>query len=298
MNPSRKAVYSPLYEVDIGPHVFPTAKYRLVKEKLVNSGLYGEKDFVDPQPASLEDLLKVHTREYIGKIKDGTLSHTDEIRLELPYSEELARASLLCAGGTLKACTLALEQDFCAHLGGGFHHAYPDHGEGFCVFNDAALGAAAMNEKGMKVLIVDCDLHQGNGTAVVFKDNSDVFTFSIHQENNYPLYKEKSDMDIGLPDGTSGSEYNLSLERSIREIEKRFSPDFIVYIAGADPYEKDQLGGFNLSIEDLKERDRIVKDFAGRRKVPVSVVFAGGYALRLDETAEIHFNTVKVFSCS
>ncbi len=278
--------------------MFPTAKYRLVKEKLIKSGLYGEKDFISPEPATGEELLKVHTREYISKIKDGTLSYADEIKLELPYSKELARSNFLCAGGTMSACRLALEQDFCVHLGGGFHHAYPDHGEGFCVFNDAALGAAAMNEKGMKVLIIDCDLHQGNGTAVVFKDNSEVFTFSIHQENNYPLYKEKSDMDIGLADGTFGADYNLTLEKALREIEKRFSPDFVVYIAGADPYEKDQLGGLNLSISDLEDRDRIIKDFALRHKIPASVVFAGGYALLLDDTAEIHFNTARIFSCS
>ncbi|MGM0568301.1 MAG: histone deacetylase family protein [Elusimicrobiota bacterium] len=293
----KKAVYSSKYEIDIGAHVFPTFKYRLVKERLVEAGLYSEDDFIEPSPARISQLVKVHDSKYVDKISNGTLSPADELRLELPFSKPLADASFLCAGGSLLASEIALKQKFCVHIGGGFHHAYPDHGEGFCVFNDVALGAHEISRGNMKVLIVDCDLHQGNGTAVFFKNNSDVFTFSMHQENNYPIYKEKSDMDVALEDGIEGNKYNKILEKSLAEIEKKFSADFIFYVAGADPYRGDQLGGLDLSIEDLKKRDELVKSFSRRHDIPAVAVFAGGYAPEIEDIVDIHFNTAEVFTC-
>ncbi|MBN2406857.1 MAG: histone deacetylase [Elusimicrobia bacterium] len=287
-----KIVYSPEYEINIGAHVFPTSKYRLVKEYLTGKGYIGEDSFTEPQPASIEDLLQVHKREYVGDIKDGTLSITDQIRLELPYSESLARASFLCCGGTVLACSLALEYGAGIHLGGGFHHAYPDHGEGFCVFNDVALGALEMLRRGRRVLIIDCDLHQGNGTAVCLRSVENVYTFSIHQENNYPFYKERSDRDIGLKDGTDGKEYNGLLEDNISEIKKAFNPDLIIYVAGADVYRDDQLGGLSLGIGDLIDRDRIIYRESVADSIPAAVVLAGGYARKLEDTVQIHANTV------
>lgn len=291
---SRKIIYSPGYEIDIGSHVFPTSKYRLIKEFLIKNFNLQENDFVSPEIAAPSMVMQVHTQKYVNDIKNGTLSYADEIRLELPYSEELARASLLCCAGTVMACEIALENGAGVHLGGGFHHAYPDHGEGFCVFNDVAIGAAQMLKKGKKVLVVDCDLHQGNGTAFIFKDNPDVFTFSMHQQNNYPLYKEKSDIDVPLEDGTNGSEYNRLLLNSLKNIEGRFQPDFIIYVAGSDTYKDDQLGGLALTIEDLRDRDCIVKSECGTG-VPTAVVLAGGYAKRIEDTVSIHSNTVITF---
>jgi acetoin utilization deacetylase AcuC-like enzyme len=291
-----KSIYSPEYEVDIGSHVFPTKKYRLIKDYLIkNYSLIKEENFIHPEPATPEQVMRVHTEKYVADIKNGTLSFSDQLRLELPYSPELARAAFLCCGGTIKACDIALESGKGAHLGGGFHHAYPDHGEGFCVFNDVALGAVRLAKKGKKVLVVDCDLHQGNGTAFCFRDNPDVFTFSMHQENNYPLYKEKSDLDIPLDDGTGGEEYNSLLRDSLGKIKQRFPAEFIIYVAGSDTYSDDQLGGLCLGVEDLKDRDRIVKEESADCGIPVCITLAGGYAYDVRDTVKIHSNTASVF---
>jgi acetoin utilization deacetylase AcuC-like enzyme len=237
-----KIVYSPEYEVDIGAHVFPTEKYRLIKEFLIENYGLKEKNFIHPGMVASRQVMQTHTEEYVMAIENGTLNLADQLRLELPYSAQLARASFLCCSGTVKACEIALEKGVGIHLGGGFHHAYPDHGEGFCVFNDVALGAVEMVKKGKKVLVVDCDLHQGNGTAFTFRNNPEVFTFSMHQQNNYPLYKEKSDLDIPLADGTGGDEYNGILKDNLNRIKNTFHPDFVIYVAGSDTYVNDQLG--------------------------------------------------------
>jgi acetoin utilization deacetylase AcuC-like enzyme len=290
---NKKIVYSPEYEVNIGSHVFPTSKYRLIKEFLLKKFDLNEDDFVEPESSAPSEVLKIHTKKYVDSIKNGTLSYADEMRLELPYSEDLAIAAFKCCGGTILACNLALKQKAGIHLGGGFHHSYPDHGEGFCVFNDIAIGAVNMLEIGRKVLIIDCDLHQGNGTAFIFKENNNVFTFSMHQQNNYPFYKEKSSLDIPLEDGIGGAEYNELLFRAVSDIKKIFSYDFVIYIAGSDTYCDDQLGGLSLTIEDLKQRDKIVKTEIG--DVPVAIVLAGGYANKIEDTVTIHSNTVVTF---
>ncbi|MFW6134079.1 MAG: histone deacetylase [Elusimicrobiota bacterium] len=292
MKQQKKIVFSPKYEVDIGSHVFPTSKYRLVKEYLIENSYLSEDNFVEPEPARSETVMEIHNCEYVNKIKNGTLSVSEELQLELPYTKELAEASFLYCGGTILTCEISLENNVGIHLGGGFHHAYPDHGEGFCVFNDVALGAKKMADKGKKVVVIDCDLHQGNGTAFCFKNNPNVFTFSMHQQNNYPLYKEKSDMDVPLKDQTSGKEYNELLEKSLKEIKSKFNFNFAVYVAGSDTFIDDQLGGLSLTIEDLKARDKIVKSETVDCGIPTAVTMAGGYSSRVEDTVKIHSSTV------
>lgn len=279
--------------MDIGSHVFPTSKYRLIKESLIDKKNLKEDDFIDPGMPDLSFLKQVHTDKYVNDIKNGTLSIADEIRLELPYSKKLAEASFICSNGTMKAGYEALKTGVGIHLGGGFHHSYPDHGEGFCVFNDIAVCAVQMLKKIDKILIVDCDLHQGNGTAFIFKDNKNVFTFSIHQENNYPFHKEKSDLDVGVKDNINGREYNNLLSDGIRNMKKIFQPDLYIYVAGSDTYMDDQLGGLMLTKDDLRERDELVKDELN--DIPAVVVLAGGYAKQLQDTVEIHSDTIIIF---
>ena len=289
-----KIVYSKDYYVDIGQHVFPTIKYRLIYEKLIKESGFNPNSFVEPKPASDKDLALIHTREYIKKLKDGTLSPAEIFTLELPYSEKLIEASYLCVGGTILASKIALQEGIGIHIGGGFHHAFPDHGEGFCVFNDIAVSVKRMQEdrKIKRALIIDCDLHQGNGTAFIFSKDEDIFTFSIHQENNYPFFKPRSNLDIGLRDRTRDGEYITNLRKHIPKILSDFKPDLIVYVAGADPYIKDLIGNLAISIEGLKDRDRFIFDTAKNFGVPIACVLAGGYAQDYNDTVQIHYNTI------
>lgn len=291
---SPKIVYSKNYYVDIGQHVFPTIKYRLIHKKLIEEDGFKETDFIEPNPATDADILLVHTREYLDKLKDGTLTQSEIMTLELPYSEELVRASYLCAGGTIEAARVALREGVGIHVGGGFHHAFHDHGEGFCVLNDIGIGIRKMQEleKINKAFVIDCDLHQGNGTAAIFKDDDSVFTFSMHQESNYPFFKPKSSMDLGLRDRIKDDEYLGHLRKNVPEIISRFKPELIVYVAGADPYKEDILGNLSLSIDGLKKRDRIVFEYAKNYGIPIVSVLAGGYAMDYNDTVKIHYNTV------
>ncbi len=289
-----KIIYSPEYNIDLGGHVFPTVKYDGVYQRLT-----AEKDnrlaFIEPVLPDDELLALAHTADYIHKLKTASLSPQELCTLELPYSSELVNASWLCADGTIKACRNALAEGCAVHLGGGFHHAFAGHGEGFCVLNDIAIGIRVMQqeEKIEKALVIDCDLHQGNGTAAIFKDDRSVYTFSIHQENNYPIPKQKSTMDIGLADGTGDEEYLLYLRTHLPKIIEEFQPQLMVYVAGADPYEKDQLGGLRLTMAGLEQRDQIVFSNAKKYKVPVAAVLAGGYAVNVEDTITIHYNLVK-----
>lgn len=292
-----KLIYSDKYQVDIGGHVFPTIKYKLIKERLLKERVVEEKDFIEPQPASDDDILLVHTPEYLDKLKQGKLSLQEIMMLELPYSAQLVEASLICAGGSILAAELALEKGAGIHIGGGFHHAFPDHGEGFCVLNDIAIAIRKMQKekKIKKAMTIDCDLHQGNGTAYIFRNDKSVFTFSIHQEHNYPAIKPPSNLDIGLEDGAGDQEYLSALEKNIPKIVRSFQPELIVYVAGADVYKEDQLGGLSLSIEGLKKRDTFVKRISQESNIPVMIVLAGGYARNVSDTVTIHCNTVKAF---
>lgn len=292
---SKKVVYSDEYDVEIGAHVFQTVKYKLIRERLITEKLLTEEEFISPQAVSDEDILLVHSKEYLDKIKDGTLSFEELFRLELPYSKELVHASYVCVDGTIKSCDIALEIGVGAHLGGGFHHAFKDHGEGFCVFNDVAIAIKRMmkDERVKKAMTIDCDLHQGNGTADIFRDDKNVFTFSIHQQNNYPFYKPKSSLDIGLDDYTADKAYIDKIQEYIPRIISDFKPQLIIYVAGADPYKEDQLGNLGLTIDGLKRRDEFIIETARNFNVPVTVVLAGGYAVNIEDTITIHFNTVK-----
>lgn len=287
-------IYSPKYEVDIGGHVFPTAKYRLIKERLLKESVVSKDDFLAPQKATDEEAGLVHTASYIAKLKTGALSSAEMLKLELPYSKELVEASYLCAGGSILASRQALGEKISVHLGGGFHHSYPGHGEGFCVFNDVAIAIRVLQKEHLikKAAVIDVDLHQGNGTAKIFQGDKDVFTFSIHQENLYPYPKEKSNWDIGLADSAGDKEYLRRFRQAVEKIIKEFRPDFAIYLAGADPYQKDQLGNLDISLQGLKERDRFSLRFLYQNNIPTAVVLGGGYAYDVEDTVTIHANTV------
>ena len=291
-----KFVYSDSYwMVDIGNHVFPLMKYRLIYEKLISWGVKKD-DILEPQPAQDEDILKVHSPRYMKKLKSGKLSHAEMLALELPYSPDLLHFARLYVGGTILAAETAIEEGMAAHLGGGFHHAFSDHGEGFCVLNDVAVAIEKLRHREIiqKAMIVDCDVHQGNGTATIFSKQEHVFTFSIHQMDIYPADKSESTLDIGLWSGEGDREYLEALQSHFPRIYEEFRPDIVFYLAGADPYEKDQLGGLLLTLEGLRERDEILIGSARKLKIPVVILLAGGYAIDVEDTVAIHLNTLKV----
>jgi acetoin utilization deacetylase AcuC-like enzyme len=291
-----KLIYSNEYWMfDTGRHVFPLQKYRLVYENLLSMGARRE-DFLRPRPASDEDVLLVHTARYLKHLKTGTLSPAELQALELRFSPDLVRFALLSVGGTLLAARKALEDGLALHIGGGFHHAFRDHGEGFCVLNDVAVAVEKMiaEKRASRVMVVDCDLHQGNGTAAIFSGREDVFTFSLHQMDIYPSEKPAGTLDTGLWSGDGDAKYLAELGAHVPQIYKEFRPDLVLYLAGADPYEKDQLGGLQLTLAGLRERDRIVIENARRCRIPVAVVLAGGYAAEIEDTVAIHLNTIRV----
>jgi len=317
-----RLVYSDGYYLPIGQHVFPAEKYRLVYERLRAEKIVSPEDFVTPEPASDDDIRRVHTREYVHKLKTGTLSPQEELMLEVPYSPELVKAFWLAAGGSIKAAELGLQDGLSFNIGGGFHHAFPNHGEGFCMIHDVAVAIRRLLHDGklQRAMTVDCDVHQGNGTAAIFgartptgdplpsaspcvvelKQNGsmtsgpmgEVFTISLHQQNNYPAWKPASSIDVNLPDGTDDAEYLAWLDNALSSAFRRFEPQLICYIAGADPYREDQLGGLALTIDGLKQRDGLVFRVARARGIPVMVAYAGGYARRVEDTVTIHCNTV------
>jgi acetoin utilization deacetylase AcuC-like enzyme len=319
---SFKLVYSDDYYLPIGAHVFPAEKYRRVRDRLLELGVAGTEDFVAPSLASDQDVLLVHTPQYVHKLKTGTLSPREELELEIPYSPELVRAFWLAAGGSILAAQHALKDGVAINIGGGFHHAFPDHGEGFCMIHDVAVAIRRMQRDGKirTAMTVDCDVHHGNGTAAIFggvripsdplpsatpatldpahpakirnAHAGDVFTISLHQENNYPAVKPPSSIDVDLPDGIGDDEYLGWLDNALSSGLRQFDADLICYIAGADPYREDQLGGLALTIEGLKKRDELVFRVARARRIPVMVTFAGGYARKVEDTVTIHSNTV------
>ena len=282
-------VWSSRYELDIGPHVWPISKYRWLHEAL------GARWVVlAPEPAAWDDLARVHTAEYLNKIRSGTLSFEEIARLELPWSRELAEGFRLMVGGTILAAERALDSGASVHLGGGFHHAFADHGEGFCMFNDVAVAIRRLQHDGRirRAAVVDCDVHHGNGTAMIFGGDADVFTFSIHQQNNYPSWKPPSDLDIGLADGTLDAGYLGKLDEALPAVF-RHQPEVVAYVAGADPFKEDQLGGLSLTKEGLRRRDRMVFDACRKAGTPVFVTLAGGYARRVEDTVDIHAATIE-----
>ena len=288
-------VWDPSYEVDIGAHVFVTAKFRLTRERLLAQRTVTEAHFVRPTPATLAELALVHTPEHLAKVASGAFSLPEIMRLEVPFSAAGRGAMILTCGGTLLAARLALEHGAAGHLGGGFHHAFADHGEGFCLLNDVAVAVRALMHEGRaaRVAVVDLDVHQGNGTASIFADDPAVFTFSMHQEDNYPAEKPPSDLDIGLADGTGDEEYLALLAEHLPRVLDDHVPVLVVFLAGADPYRQDQLGGLALTFQGLRRRDRMVLEGARERGIAVVVVLAGGYARWPEDTVRIHAATVE-----
>jgi acetoin utilization deacetylase AcuC-like enzyme len=324
-----KLIYSDDYYLPIGSHVFPAEKYRWVHDQLLASAMAEPSDFVTPQPASDQDILLVHTPQYVQKLKTGTLSPSEEMQMEIPYSPELVRAFWLAAGGSILAAEHALQDCVALNIGGGFHHAFPDHGEGFCMIHDVAVAVRRMQreDKIRTAMIVDCDVHHGNGTAAIFASTrvpseplpstaaptvgsaagqsrtgpshrekthhaGDVFTISLHQHNNYPAWKPPSSIDVDLPDGIGDDDYLAWLDNALSSGLRQFEPDLICYIAGADPYREDQLGGLALTLEGLKVRDELLFRIARARNIPAMVTYAGGYARNVKDTVTIHCNTV------
>ena len=287
-------VYSPRYLVDIGLHVFPTRKYQLVQAGLLADGVIAQPDVIEPQAAAWDDLALVHTREYLAKIRDGTLTPDDIAQLELPWSLEMVEGFRVMVGGTIKAARLAVEhRSIVGHIGGGLHHAFPNHGEGFCPFNDVAIAIRVLQRDGVqRVAVIDLDVHHGNGTAFIFESDASVFTFSMHQQYNYPMWKPRGSLDIGLMDGIGDADYHRQLEEALPAVMAS-SPECLFYLAGADPYEQDQLGGLGLTLDGLRTRDRIVIDQARSNGLPMVIVLAGGYARRVEDTVAVHIATMK-----
>ena len=289
-----KLVYHDRYDLNLGPHVFPSQKFRLIYEALLREGLAKDEDFLRPEPASDEDILRVHTGEWVRKLKTGTLTASDVMRLEVPYSPELVEAVWLAAGGTILAGQMALRDGFGSNLSGGFHHAYTNHGEGFCAIHDVAVAIRRLQTDGAikKAIVVDTDVHHGNGTAAIFQNDPTVFTLSIHQLNNYPAHKPPSNVDLNMDDRVEDDEYLGALIPAVQQALESFRPDILFYVGGADPYCEDQLGGLSLTKEGLKNRDRSVFEEARRRSIPVATTLAGGYARRVEDTVRIHVNTI------
>ena len=315
-----KLVYSDDYFLPIGAHVFPAEKYRRIRDQLLATKVAEPSDFITPQPASDEDILLVHTPQYVQKLTTGTLSPREEQEMEIPYSPELVRAFWMAAGGSILAADHALSDRVAFNIGGGFHHAFPDHGEGFCMIHDVAVAIRRMQRDGKirTAMTVDCDVHQGNGTAAIFagartpseplpstsaatlnstparkmRHVGEVFTISLHQHNNYPPVKPPSSIDVDLPDGTGDDDYLAWLDNALSSGLRQFEPDLICYVAGADPYREDQLGGLALTLDGLKRRDDLVFRVARARNIPVMVTYAGGYARKVEDTVMIHCNTV------
>jgi acetoin utilization deacetylase AcuC-like enzyme len=291
-----RLIYHPQYDLNLGSHVFPSQKYRWLRDRFIRTCFAKEEDFVAPEPATDEDVERVHDPEWVAKLKNGTLSYHDVLRLEIPYSRQMVEGFWRAAGGTILAARLALETGFAFNVGGGFHHAFRGHGEGFCAINDIAIALRRLQNDGAvhRAMVVDCDVHHGNGTAALFAGDPSVFTLSIHQFNNYPSEKPLSSLDIHLPDGVGDAEYLQRLENGVKAALAMFTPELMIYLAGADPYYEDQLGGLSLTFEGLRNRDRFVIGTAVEEKIPLATVLAGGYAENVEDTITIHANTAAV----
>jgi len=289
-------VYHEQYDLHLGEHVFPSKKFKWLHDRLINTGFAEASDFTAPEPATDDDVLLVHSREWVAKLRSGTLSYQDILQLEIPYSRQMVEAFWLAAGGTILAARLALKAGVGFNIGGGFHHAFPEHGEGFCAINDIAIAVRRLQHDGAikRAMVVDCDVHHGNGTAAIFSGDTSVFTLSIHQYNNYPSVKPLSSLDIHLADGIGDAEYIHRLSNGYRAALTMFQPDLVLYAAGADPFFEDQLGGLSLTFDGLRERDRLVIWTALSHKIPVAIVLAGGYAMSAEDTITIHANTAEV----
>ncbi len=290
-----RVCYTPRYYADIGKgHVFPIRKFELVRDRLVAEGTLAPAEIFEPREAPVADVLLVHTDDYVTRLRAGSLTPREVRRLGLPWSKALVRRSFLATAGTCAAARFALGEGVGANLAGGTHHAFPDHGEGFCVLNDVAVAVRVLQRDGLarRFAVVDLDVHQGNGTAHIFEGDESVFTFSMHGAKNYPLFKLRSSLDVELADGTTDEEYLATLARHLPRVFEH-APDLVFYLGGADPYEGDKLGRLSLTLEGLRARDELVLRECRARGVPVATVMSGGYAKDIDDTVEIHCNTIR-----
>jgi acetoin utilization deacetylase AcuC-like enzyme len=289
-----KLVYHPGYDLNLGAHVFPSRKYRLIHDHLLDEGFATPLDFVQPRSATDEEILLVHEPGWVQRLKTGTLTVQEILKLEIPYSKQMVAAFWLATGGTILAARKALVDRIGFNIGGGFHHAFPAHGEGFCAIHDVAVAIRTLQRERSieRALIVDCDVHHGNGTAAIFAGDRSVLTLSLHQFDNYPSEKPPSVIDIHLKNGVADDEY-LDRLRGALSVTMSFAPTMLFYLAGADPFAEDQLGGLSLTLEGLKQRDRMVFETGFGAGVPIAVTLAGGYARNTDDTVEIHCNTAK-----
>jgi acetoin utilization deacetylase AcuC-like enzyme len=286
--------YSDHYVLPLPPgHRFPMSKYARLRSRVLEGDL-GSAAHVAPA-ARDEDIVRAHCPGYLGRVVGGTLTRAEQRAIGFPWTPQMVERSRRTSGATVAAARAALADGVAVNLAGGTHHAFRDRGEGFCVLNDSAIAARALQSEGLieRVAVIDCDVHQGNGTASIFRGDGSVFTFSIHGANNFPFAKEAGDLDVELPDGTGDRDYLDALESGVRETLARARPDLAVYLAGADPYYDDRLGRLALTKQGLLERDRLVLAACGRAGVPVAVTMAGGYARDIDDTVEIHSNTVE-----
>jgi acetoin utilization deacetylase AcuC-like enzyme len=275
-------------------HRFPMDKYRLLREAVLARGLVSPQDLDVPAAATEEEILRVHDPGYLQRVVAGELSREEVRRIGFPWSLAMVERSRRSAGGTIAACRAALEDGTGVNLAGGTHHAFRDRGEGYCVLNDAAIAARSLQAAGIveRVVVIDTDVHQGNGTAAIFQEDPTVFTFSIHGRNNFPFHKERSDLDVDLPDGTADAEYLAALEEGLDRALAEPQADLAIFVSGADPHERDRLGRLRISRDGLLARDRLVFDRCRRAGLPVAVVMAGGYGADIRETVEIHLQTV------
>ena len=289
-----KIFYTDHYVLPLPPwHRFPMQKYALLRERVERAGIAGEPLSV-PEAASDEQLLQAHSAGYLERVQRGALSREEQRRIGFPWSEQMVERSRRSSGATLAASRAALSDGAAVNLAGGTHHAFRDRGEGYCVFNDAAVAARTLQSEGLvqRVAIVDCDVHQGNGTASILADDPMVYTFSVHAVNNYPFDKETSDLDIELPDGTGDQPYLAAVERGVCTALSAAQPQLVIFLAGADPFEGDRLGRLKVSKRGLAQRDRLVLDLCHHAGVAVAVTMAGGYARRIEDCVDIHFTTV------
>jgi acetoin utilization deacetylase AcuC-like enzyme len=294
-----KAFYSDRFVLPLPDgHKFPMAKYAGLRERILAEGIVQPDDLHEAPAAAWEDLLLVHDRAYVDAVAAGTLPREIQRRIGFPWSPEMVERSRRSVGATIAAARAALDDGAAANLAGGTHHSFADRGEGFCVFNDVAVGARVLqrDRDARRIAVVDLDVHQGNGTAAIFAGDASVFTFSMHGEKNFPFRKESSDLDVALADGMEDREYLELLERHLGEVLNRHQPDFVFYLAGADPYEGDRLGRLKLTIDGLRRRDELVFAECRRRGLPVAVSMRGGYAADVDAIITIHANTIRTAS--
>jgi len=291
-----RAFYTSHYYAEIGDgHIFPIRKFELVRDRLLAEGTLQPAELAEPVPATFAEVLLVHTEDYVSRLTSGTLTAKELRRLGLPWSESLVRRSFYAVGGTIEAAHYALEQGFSSNLAGGTHHAFAERGEGFCVLNDVAIAIRILRSRGLirRAAVIDCDVHQGNGTATIFADDTETFTFSIHGANNYPLFKAKSTLDVELADRTSDEDYLKTLAEKLPAIFTH-QPEIVFYLAGADPYVGDKLGRLAVSMDGLRQRDAYVLRKCYEREVPIVTVMSGGYGKDIGDTVEIHCNTIRM----